>query len=919
MITSADIKRLGKKTALDRFIAVQCNNDPDVLIGYINTALNDLLNTDLAAARKLLQPIQRIFGHLSEDNLGRLRAIEARLEHRCGRSKQAVKKYTEAITHLTRVRNYDSAARAKIGLMDAYMYLGQYTDALDVGKKALIYFRRKDDIRAARVMTNIGNVYHRLDRNNLALRYYERARRWFEKDGGIALAIVDYNRANIYANLNQLDRAEKLYRQAAQLYRQHNLDLAAVKVEYSLAYTYFLQGKYSHSLTVFERVLESFSTLGDDNSANTTRLDLAEINNQLNQYSIAASLGTQALDHFRKTGLRYEEAKTCFFMAEAMIGMGDVREVSHYLRKAGSLFDRERNTLWLGMIELLRCRLQLHRRRFAEALKTATRARAYFHQSGDKRRGRDVDILRLQAAIAAGASPQTIISGKRLLKKNLVASQQYRVLDALGQYHMKKQDPETAYDYYSRAVDVIEHMLSELAVDETQFFFAADKYGTYLNATDCLLRLNRPQDAFMQHSRALSMLNQKKYSSGIMRDKIPGHLLEKHDQLRARLKQLNRPPDTMTRSLATVSQQHDLEQQLWATERRMRAYVIPEIDRPGPGALKLSDYAACLADNDALVTFIGDESKLGAFIVRPSGIRYVHLPSSSPRLRSIVRELQFLMEKSVYSGTSGAQTRAGIDGYLARLKDILIEPLELGDDIERVIFLVDGIFAQLPYSAIYDDYHGRLCQRFTINLITNPLDLKNHSGTTLHLNTKRWAVFAASSPGLPMVESEGNSIAGLHSRSVLFSGERATCRQLRQELGGNNGAVHIAAHASRASENPLFSRILLNDGPFFPFDLFEAGVTADVVSLSGCQTAAPGIYYGNSFSLAKVFYQSGARFVLASLWSVSDKLSSAFMIRFYTALSEGGDVTSAYTAAMNEIRMHNSNPACWSPYILLGL
>ena len=143
--------------------------------------------------------------------------------------------------------------------------------------------------------------------------------------------------------------------------------------------------------------------------------------------------------------------------------------------------------------------------------------------------------------------------------------------------------------------------------------------------------------------------------------------------------------------------------------------------------------------------------------------------------------------------------------------------------------------------------------------------------------------------------------------------------RLAEHLKDADGFVHIAAHASRSSENPLFSRILLSDGPLFPFDLFEGGVGEALVTLSGCQTAAPGLYYGNSFSLARAFYLAGCRFVLASLWPVSDKLSMIFMTEFYAALQQDSDIFAAYRLAVRKARCVDDNPAHWGAFILLGI
>jgi CHAT domain-containing protein len=122
-----------------------------------------------------------------------------------------------------------------------------------------------------------------------------------------------------------------------------------------------------------------------------------------------------------------------------------------------------------------------------------------------------------------------------------------------------------------------------------------------------------------------------------------------------------------------------------------------------------------------------------------------------------------------------------------------------------------------------------------------------------------------------MAVQEGRQIKELYPDAGLFSGNEATCGALSRELAQSDGFVHIAAHASRASENPLFSRILMSDGPFFPFDLFASGVKAALVTLSGCQTAAPGVDYGNSFSLLRL----STRVALGMYWRRSGRYQTS--------------------------------------------
>ncbi len=244
--------------------------------------------------------------------------------------------------------------------------------------------------------------------------------------------------------------------------------------------------------------------------------------------------------------------------------------------------------------------------------------------------------------------------------------------------------------------------------------------------------------------------------------------------------------------------------------------------------------------------------------------------------------------------------------------------MEIGPDVSRVILLVDGIFAQIPYHALpIGDV--RLYEKLDINTISNPYDLYRANRAIGIAQSDGSAVIAVDDPELPMIRFELDEISQSFERAELITGSGATVHAATEALSKCGGFVHIATHASRSSENPLFSKLVLVDGPLYPFDLFEHGIAARLVVLSGCQTAAPGIYYGNTYSLAKAFYKAGARFVLASLWPVSDKFVRLFMRSFYRALGNGNDISSAYCHALAESRKINSDESFWASFFLLGL
>jgi len=920
MISFKDIRKLKSREALEAFVEDRCGGDFESFSTELNRVINRLLQSDLKQAARFISAAEVCYGWLPRRYQPRLLGIKARYAHYIGESEKALRIYRQAVGKMEGTRDFEMAARTRQGLMDVYMYLGRYDKALQTGRRALAYFRRRgNEPVAARVMTNIGNVYHRLDRNRLALRYYDRARSIFKPQGGIPLAIVDFNRANIYTNLGKPDKAETLYKRAAEVYRENGMSIAAAKAEYSLAYLYFLDDRYTAALKTFDRVHETFLKLGDQKAAAVTRLDLVEVNIHLNQYGSAVMLADQVIRDFGQSGLRYEQAKAAYFAAEALRRLGDFDEVARFLKISKRLFQQEGNDLGLGLVYLTRSRLDLERGRYKKASENAAQARNYFARSGDERRSLDARIALAEIRFKSGNFSGAMRSARKLLDQSLTGYQLQSVYNLMGGYYQLKDQLEEALKYFRMAIKVAEKMIGDLYPDEVRFFFAIGRQHLYLSAVECLLRLGRVEESFLQHSRALAILNRRRLRPPDGRSRVPQKYLDTRARLRAALKKLNAVPESGQRLMARQGGMRQIENRLWANERKIRALLYPSTARKASPSKEIEDYCGLLRRGEILINYIPSDDRIGAFVVDNGSTDFHSCPISMEELQAAVRELHFMMEKTVYAPGRSDGSADIINYYLRQFYDWLIKPLGLERGERQLILLVDGIFAQIPFCALKDTDGGWLKDSFDIKLIVNPDDLRSDREESGLNGGKACAIFAPGVSGLPMAEEESREIKEIFSKARLYSADAATCAGFRQALAGADGFVHIATHASRSSENPLFSKILMDDGPFFPFDLFGTVIRSRLVSLSGCQTAAPGIYYGNSFSLAKAFYQGGARYVLASLWPISDKISRIFMVEFFRALKQKTDISVAYYTALNKAISINDNPAFWSPFILLGV
>ena len=105
-------------------------------------------------------------------------------------------------------------------------------------------------------------------------------------------------------------------------------------------------------------------------------------------------------------------------------------------------------------------------------------------------------------------------------------------------------------------------------------------------------------------------------------------------------------------------------------------------------------------------------------------------------------------------------------------------------------------------------------------------------------------------------------------------------------------------------------------------DVYDMTLNADVVVLSGCQTALGKDVRGEGpIGLARAFMYAGVPRVVASLWQVDDLATAELMKRFYRGmLVDGLPPAAALRAAQRELAGSRRwrSPYFWAPFVLQG-
>lgn len=193
-------------------------------------------------------------------------------------------------------------------------------------------------------------------------------------------------------------------------------------------------------------------------------------------------------------------------------------------------------------------------------------------------------------------------------------------------------------------------------------------------------------------------------------------------------------------------------------------------------------------------------------------------------------------------------------------------------------------------------------------------------------------------PELKAARQEAIDVAcDLRTKPVLDTA--ATEEEVRKNID-NADVIHFATHAKLVWDLPMSSGLALtppadesnlesdNDGALQGWEIFsQLQLKARMVVLSACETARGSDVRGEGvIGLTRAFQYAGAASVVATLWTINDRSTSAFMRDFYGQLIDGRPKDDALRDAMQSVAgdqdphapTYWKHPHYWAAFTLIG-
>ncbi|HZM53552.1 MAG TPA: CHAT domain-containing protein, partial [Acidimicrobiales bacterium] len=140
--------------------------------------------------------------------------------------------------------------------------------------------------------------------------------------------------------------------------------------------------------------------------------------------------------------------------------------------------------------------------------------------------------------------------------------------------------------------------------------------------------------------------------------------------------------------------------------------------------------------------------------------------------------------------------------------------------------------------------------------------------------------------------------------ALALTGADATVAAVSAAMDGA-ALVHVAAHGRLRSDNPLFSSLLMVDGPLTVYDLERLGRPPHHVVLAACEAALPHVIsIDEVLGLAAALLAQGTTSLIAPVISVVDQETVPLMLNYHAKIRAGRSAAEALAIVQTEAAAH---------------
>ncbi len=929
---------------------------------------------------KVLAALQEARGHFQAagDRPGEAEAVAAlaAVTHRLGRQSQAVELYRDAVS---RWRELQRPERELVAWNDLGLTLWEASDlpaadealahALDLARRLDLPYYQAD------ARNNQCLVLHARSGAQPALACYREALALYHQLGETREEATALNNLGFASfSLGEPQPAEESYRQALAIRRATGDRAGEAQALNNLAVLYRGLGEIDEALKAYGEAREILATLDDRRQEASTLNNLGVAYSTLGEVERARLYLTQALELRRKVEDRRGEIVTLNSLGwlERRSGAAGKAILLHQqaLAVAFAIHDARNEGTSRGYLG----EAQAAAGHTAEALAELDRALALHRQTGD--RANEAGTLRRKGEVlaAGGRTAEALpLFAQSLLASRAAGDRVNEAITLAARARVLRDQGvlDAAAGDAAAAITALESLRARLGNPELRATFLGSRGDVYELRVDILMRLAaaRPGKGFdraafeaSEDARARSLLDVLRESGASMRSGSDPALAARQRDLERRLALKEDRLQTLRgrgKGEAAESKTLELESERIRAEldnldAEIRRSDPRYADLTHPGAASLEEIQALLDPGTLLLEYSLGRERGYLWTVDAAGLRSFVVPG-----REEVERAARAFYQAVSTPRSGdKRSRTG-----RTLSRMLLGPVagELGE--RRLAVVPDGALDYIPFDVLPEprsrdrpllvrhevvelpsasvlaaerrDLARRPPARELAIVLADPVFRPDDPRVPRSRQSAPAPAAAAADPLLPRLRfsrQEALGIAALAPGKVTTELDFAAGRDL--VLSGrlrDFRYIHFATHGIFDAGRPELSGLALSrvgpdgkprEGFLSLRDVYDLDLGADLVVLSGCQTALGREIRGEGLlGITRGFLYAGAPRVIASLWWIDDRATAALMAELYRGLwAEGLRPAAALREArLSLARQHRfRDPAYWGAFVLQG-
>jgi len=467
-----------------------------------------------------------------------------------------------------------------------------------------------------------------------------------------------------------------------------------------------------------------------------------------------------------------------------------------------------------------------------------------------------------------------------------------------------------------KLVDIVRFDSNEF---KTKLFWRNLSSRLYTNAIKACFALKDYERAFyfMEKNKALLLLEDVLLESQRNSADIPEEVTKTHDQLRKEVLKYDSAHDSMLRYKLIAKAKYnnfidslDIEYKLY-----FKSIKPAEV-------ISLDSFQTRIKDpKQAYLEYILGEDEGFGMLTTKNDVQLFVIPNADT-LRTQVSALKALLKTPI---TNKSMKEEYNNLSYSIYSELFPEKIRGAIKGKSLTIIPDDILFSIPFEALQpstsdNDY---LIYSHQISYANSLIFLSKNTIQTTE-NTKNAIGFAPIhfNSGLPPLEHSKPELEQLNlfMDAELLIEEKASKQNLVNNLNDYK-VIHISTHAS--SDKFREPYLALSDSLVNINELYLTKNKADLVVLSACETANGELFKGEGvLSLSRSFFNTGARSVASTLWSIDDKSSSEIMASFYNNLNEGQSKAKAlHKAKLDYLNTHSlseASPYYWASFVLVG-